>query len=256
MAVFCQLILRKIRDLCTSVSGRGRRPPKKKTSPMESKQLATRYAIFIGGLYLLALGIVLIVRSSLGTTPISSENYVLNLHTPISLGWWTFLTNLLLIGGQFWLLRGRRTRRDTVEILLQLPFSFLFTLFIDLNMALTATLRPDGYLAALGLLLCGCLIQSAGVVLELKPRVAMMSAEAFVKYAAQRYGMEFGRVKVRFDVTLVLIAVVLGLLFSGRIEGVREGTVIAACITGHIVSFLNGKVMTRRTLGRLRSALK
>lgn len=223
---------------------------------MESKQLATRYAIFIGGLYLLALGIVLIVRSSLGTTPISSENYVLSLHTPISLGWWTFLTNLLLIGGQFWLLRGRRTRRDTVEILLQLPFSFLFTLFIDLNMALTATLRPDGYLAALGLLLCGCLIQSAGVVLELKLRVAMMSAEAFVKYAAQRYGMEFGRVKVRFDVTLVLIAVALSLLFSGRIEGVREGTVIAACITGHIVSFLNGKVMTRRTLGRLRSALK
>ena len=68
---------------------------------MESKQLATRYAIFIGGLYLLALGIVLIVRSSLGTTPISSENYVLSLHTPISLGWWTFLTNLLLIGAGF-----------------------------------------------------------------------------------------------------------------------------------------------------------
>ena len=59
-----------------------------------------------------------------------------------------------------------------------------------------------------------------------------------------------------FDITLVLIAVVLGLLFSGRIEGVREGTVIAACITGYIVSFLNTRVMTRRTLGRLRSALK
>ena len=109
---------------------------------------------------------------------------------------------------------------------------------------------------SLAILAAGCVVQAIGVVLEIKPRVAMMSAEAFVKYAAQRYGMEFGRVKVRFDVTLVLIAVALGLLFSGRIEGVREGTVIAACITGHIVSFLNGKVMTRRTLGRLRSALK
>ena len=99
-------------------------------------------------------------------------------------------------------------------------------------------------------------MQSVGVVLELKPRVAMMSAEAFVKYAAQRYGREFGRVKVVFDITLVLIAVVLGLLFSGRIEGGREGTVIAACITGYIVSFLNTRMMTRRTLGRLRSALK
>lgn len=223
---------------------------------MEPKQLAKRYAIFIAGLYFLALGIVLIVRSSLGTTPISSENYVLSLHTTLTLGWWTFLTNLILMGGQFWLLRGRTIRRDTVEILLQLPFSFLFALFIDLNMALTEGLVPAGYAASLALLLFGCLVQSVGVVLELKPRVAMMSAEAFVKYAAQRYGREFGRVKVVFDITLVLIAVVLGLLFSGRIEGVREGTVIAACITGYIVSFLNTRVMTRRTLGRLRSALK
>ena len=119
-------------------------------------------------------------------------------------------------------------------------------------MALTEGLVPAGYAASLALLLFGCLVQSVGVVLELKPRVAMMSAEAFVKYAAQRYGREFGRVKVVFDITLVLIAVVLGLLFSGRIEGVREGTVI----TGYIVSFLNTRVMTRRTLGRLRSALK
>lgn len=223
---------------------------------MEPKQLAKRYAIFIAGLYFLALGIVLIVRSSLGTTPISSENYVLSLHTTLTLGWWTFLTNLVFMGGQFWLLRGRTTRRDTVEILLQLPFSFLFALFIDLNMALTEGLVPAGYAASLALLLFDCLVQSVGVVLELKPRVAMMSAEAFVKYAAQRYGREFGRVKVVFDITLVLIAVVLGLLFSGRIEGGREGTVIAACITGYIVSFLNTRVMTRRMLGRLRSALK
>lgn len=181
---------------------------------------------------------------------------MLSLHTTLTLGWWTFLTNLIVMGGQFWLLRGRTTRRDTVEILLQLPFSFLFALFIDLNMALTEGLVPAGYAASLALLLFGCLVQSVGVVLELKPRVAMMSAEAFVKYAAQRYGREFGRVKVVFDITLVLIAVVLGLLFSGRIEGVREGTVIAACITGYIVSFLNTRVMTRRTLGRLRSALK
>ena len=80
------------------------------------------------------------------------------------------------MGGQFWLLRGRTTRRDTVEILLQLPFSFLFALFIDLNMALTEGLVPAGYAASLALLLFGCLVQSVGVVLELKPRVAMMSA--------------------------------------------------------------------------------
>lgn len=63
-------------------------------------------------------------------------NYVLSLHTPLTLGAWTFLVNLLLIAGQFWFVRDRMTRRRTVEILLQLPFSFLFGFFIDLNMAL------------------------------------------------------------------------------------------------------------------------
>ncbi len=103
------------------------------------------------------------------------------------------------------------------------------------------------------LLLVGCVVQAVGVVLEIKPRVAMMSAEAFVKYASQRYNMEFGKVKVRFDVTLVLMAVILSLIFTRYVEGVREGSVIAACMTGYIVSFLNNKIMTRRMLNRLLS---
>ena len=105
-----------------------------------------RYIIFLIGLYFLSLGIVLIVTSTLGTTPISSVNYVLTLHAPISLGTATFLINVVLIIGQFWLIRaGHGTRKDRLEILLQVPFSLLFAIFIDLNMALTASLEPTSY---------------------------------------------------------------------------------------------------------------
>ena len=100
------------------------------------KKLLEKYLLFIIGLYFLAAGIVLILRSTLGTTPISSINYVLSLNTSFSLGTWTFLINLLLIAGQFWFVRDCLNRRDTIEILLQIPFSFLFGLFIDLNMNL------------------------------------------------------------------------------------------------------------------------
>lgn len=220
---------------------------------MNWKENAWRYLMFVFGLYFLSAGVVLIVRSALGTTPISSVNYVMSLNSPLSLGICTFLINMLLIVGQFWLIRERRSRQDTVEILLQIPFSFLFAAFIDLNMALTRGLVPDNYAMSLLLLLVGCVVQAVGVVLEIKPRVAMMSAEAFVKYASQRYNMEFGKVKVRFDVTLVLMAVILSLIFTRYVEGVREGSVIAACMTGYIVSFLNNKIMTRRMLNRLLS---
>lgn len=223
---------------------------------MGMKDVCKRYLVFIIGLYFLAAGIVLIIRSALGTTPISSVNYVLSLNSPLSLGTCTFLINMVLILGQFWLIRKNRTRQDIIEILLQLPFSFIFSAFIDFNMTITNSLHPESYGMSIALLLTGCMVQSIGVVLELKPKVAMMSAEAFVKYASRRYNKEFGKFKVYFDVTLVTFAILLSLLLSQCIEGVREGSLIAACITGYIVSFLNQKIMTRKTLYKLLPALK
>lgn len=216
---------------------------------MEKDSLFKRYLVFIAGLYFLAMGITLIVHSSLGTTPISSMNYVLSLNTSLSLGTWTFIVNLLMIIIQLWLARGKYgTRKDTIEILLQIPFSFIFSAFIDLNMVL---LTPSNYGMALGILLAGCFIQSIGVVLEIKPKAAMMSAEGLVKYIARRCNKEFGNVKVYVDITLVSLAILISLAFTMRIEGVREGSVIAACITGYIVNFLNHKIMTRKMLYRL-----
>lgn len=130
---------------------------------MKIKGILSRYLIFIAGLYFLAVGIiVLIIRSTLGTTPISSVNYVLSLNSPLSLGTCTFIVNMLLILGQFRLIRKEKSRQDTIEILLQLPFSFLFSAFIDFNMDLTSQLHPSGYGAAVALLLTGCVVQSVG----------------------------------------------------------------------------------------------
>lgn len=214
--------------------------------------MIARYGVFVLGLYFLAAGIVLIVRSALGTTPISSINYVLALNSSLSLGFWTFVVNMAMILGQFLLVGRRRTKRDTAEILLQIPFSFVFSAFIDLNMALTSWIAPVSYAMSLALLALGCVIQALGVVLEIKPHVAMMSGEGFVKYAAQRTGLEFGRMKVIFDMTLVAMAIICSLILSHTVEGIREGTLIAAIVTGFIVTFLNTRIITRRNLGRLR----
>ena len=218
---------------------------------MKNNGLLTRYAIFVIGLFFLSAGVALIVRSSLGTTPISSVNYVVSLNTPLTLGICTFIINMLLITGQFLILGSRRSRRDTIEILLQIPFSFLFGAFIDLNMWLTSSLHPSGYMMAIGILLVGCLVQSIGVVFEIKPKVAMMSAEAFVMYASRRWQKPFGKLKVAFDISLVTSAVLLSLLLSHRIEGIREGSIIAASLTGFIVTFLARHIITRHNLNRI-----
>ncbi|WP_207154705.1 YczE/YyaS/YitT family protein [Prevotella herbatica] len=217
------------------------------------KKILARYLIFTVGLYLLSLGIVLIIRSALGTTPISSLNYVVSINTSLSLGTCTFIQNLFLIVAQFWLIRGNSSRKKIFEILMQLPFSFVFGAFIDFNMYLCNNITPNSYIASIILLLIGCVVQSTAVVLEVKPNVVMMSAEGFVKYSADRYNKEFGKIKRKFDIFLVVLAVLASLMMSKHIQGVREGTVIVALITGTIVTFISQKLLTRRNYDRIRN---
>lgn len=216
------------------------------------KKWIERYIVFIIGLYFLTLGVVMIIRSSLGTSPISSLNYVVSLNTPLTLGTATFILNMILIVGQLWFVKGNTgTRRDRIEIMMQIPFSVLFSAFLDMNMLLLENFSPAGYISAFALLVTGCIIQAFGVVLELRPNVVAMSAEGFVKYASRRYSKNFGKFKVAFDVTLVLLAVVASLGFRNSIDGVREGTVIAALSVGLLVNFINNFLIARTPLRRI-----
>lgn len=215
------------------------------------KNWIIRYAVFIIGLYFLTLGVVLIIRSSLGTSPISSFSYVLSLNTPLTLGMAAFILNMILIVGQFWFLRGLGTRRDYMEILMQIPFSLLFSAFLDLNMHFFHNLTPESYGGSLVILGVGCIVQAFGVALEMKPNVVAMSGEGFVKYAARRFHKDFGRVKVMVDVGLVLLAVVTSLILAHKIIGVREGTVVAALGVGLLVTVINTWLINRIPVNKI-----
>ena len=212
------------------------------------KSTIYKYLTFILGLFFLSMGVDFIVTSALGTAPISSINYVLSLNLPLTLGTATLLFNMLIVVMELWLVRGGNNKKDIMEILLQIPFSVIFSLFIDLNMLWISNFTPINYFWSVTLLCIGCILQAIGVVFELKPNVAIMSAEGFVKYFCKRYHRNFGRVKVFFDVTLVLTAVILSLIFASRIDGIREGTLIAALSTGLLVNYFSQHLITRRNL--------
>lgn len=75
-----------------------------------------------------------------------------------------------------------------------------------------------------------------GVSLAVIADVIMNSGEAFVKAVTDRFGGNFGSVKVGFDVACVLLSVGLSLLlFEGEIVGTREGTILTALLTGLVV---------------------
>lgn len=64
-----------------------------------------RYMIFIIGLFINALGVSIITKADLGTSPISAIPYVLSLKFPFTLGQLTVIFSLLLVILQLIILR-------------------------------------------------------------------------------------------------------------------------------------------------------
>ena len=189
-----------------------------------------RYIVFLIGLFINSLGVSLITKADLGTSPISSIPYVLSLNFPFTLGQFTIVFSLLLILIQLVILR----RNFKAEHLLQIPISILFGYFIDLTMVMLFFVNPQTYLSSVVYLLIGCVILGFGVYTEVLANVAMLPGESFVRAVSSTWKTEFGSTKVAFDVSLTVIAAVLSLLFAHRLDGVREGTIIAALLVGFI----------------------
>ena len=141
-----------------------------------------RYIVFLIGLFINSLGVSLITKADLGTSPIS----------------------------------------------------ILFGYFIDLTMVILFFVDPQTYLSSVIHLLIGCVILGFGVYTEVLADVAMLPGESFVRAVSSTWKTEFGSTKVAFDVSLTVIAAVLSLIFSHRLDGVREGTIIAALLVGFI----------------------
>jgi len=198
-----------------------------------------RYIVFLIGLFVNSLGVSLITKADLGTSPISSIPYVLSLNFPMTLGQFTIFFSLFLILLQFLILR----KNFKAEHLLQIPISILFGYFIDLTMILLEFVTPHQYAAKIIYLLIGCIILGFGVYIEVLANVAMLPGESFVRAVSSTWNTEFGTTKVCFDVSMTVIAAALSFLFIYHLDGVREGTIIAALLVGFLA----------RTFGRLLS---
>lgn len=203
---------------------------------MSKKEIIKRYIIFLLGLFAMSMGISLMVKAKLGTSPISSIPYVISLKiTSVSLGTFTFIWNMILIAGQIFIL-GKRFEKYQ---LMQIPISVLFGFFVDLCKGMLYFVDPKTYIGSVFVLILGCFTLALGVSFTVLAEVVLNSGKGFVKAITIRTGQEFGIMKVAFDVSLVIISIILGFVFFGKVTGVREGTVIAAVISGFIIRFFN-----------------
>ena len=211
----------------------------------DKTELIKRYIFLLVGLFVNGLGVSFITKAGLGTSPITSIPYTLSLGFTPTVGMFTLVFNIFLVILQVILLR----RNFQLQNLLQLPIIALFSFFIDLTMSLLGFMQPETYAMKVVSLIVGCLILGFGVFMEMVANVAMLPGEATVRAVSDVFSTDFGKTKIAFDSSMTIIAAILSFIMFKHLDGVREGTIVAAILVGFIARLF------KKYIGRIEKIL-
>ena len=198
-----------------------------------------QHVLLFMALCIMTLGIALCVKSMLGASVISVLPYVFHdagtegLTPPLTIGLYTFLMNALLVVGQVGVLR---RQFDPVQ-LFQLLVGLVFGMLIDLNLYFLSWLQPVAIWEKAVSQLAGCTILAAGISLEVRCGSVTMPGEGFPVALSKVMGIEFPKVKIAVDISLVLLGVVFSDLFFGKWQWhiIGVGTLFAMYYVGWVV---------------------
>ncbi len=199
-----------------------------------------QHVLLLVSLCVMTLGVAVCVRSMLGSSVISTLPYVFEtagkrqLGVPqLTIGQYTYVMNGVLVLGQILVLR----RRFEPVQLFQLLVGFVFGSLIDVNMSLTSWLVPATLVEKIVSQVAGCTILGLGIAVEVRCGSVTMPGEGFPVAVSSVTGIEFPKVKIAVDVSLVVLAVVFSYVFFGAWQWyiVGIGTLFAMVYVGMVV---------------------
>lgn len=202
--------------------------------PQNTSHIISRSATLILGLATLAFGVVLSIRSQLGTSPVSSVPYALSYIVPLSVGTLTIILHSFMILLQYLSLRKQFHWTRCLQLLVGMTMG----IFIDLMLMWTSAWHMDHYLGQLFMCLMSCIFTAVGICLIIKADLINLAIEGFYQVISLKYGISFSRCKTIGDILMVLFAMLSALVFTQQVIGVREGTVITALMVGIMIKWI------------------
>lgn len=198
-----------------------------------------QHFLLLISLFIMTLGVVVCVRSHLGSSVISVLPYVFEsaglqgMVPKLTIGQYTYIMNGILVLGQILVLR----RQFQPVQLFQLLIGFIFGTLIDINMFLTTWLAPSALWLQLVTQLAGCSILGVGIALEVRCGSVTMPGEGFPVAISKVTKIEFPKVKIFVDTTLVTLGVIASFVMFGAWQWhiVGVGTLFAMFYVGFAV---------------------
>ncbi len=110
----------------------------------------------------------------------------------------------------------------------------------DFSCMLISGIRANSYVVQFGLMILSCFVLGLGIWIQFKGNVAMLPGEAMNRAFHEVTGKRYENIKIFFDVLYIAASAIISFLFIGKLEGVREGSIIAALLVGNIIKMYNG----------------
>ena len=206
-------------------------------------ELVRRYVVFLISLFFIAFGTSLAIRANLGSSPISCPPYIWSLipGSPLTMGEYIICIQVLLILTQIILLKKNYQPLQ----LLQLVVSLFFGFYTDLTMWMTIPMQFDstvlGYCIRFVELCLGGAIMAFGIALEVHCDVLLLAYEGFFLAVSKTFNIEFGKVKIASDTSMVVIVIICCFIFFGRWnwELIGVGTLFSMFYVGFMVRLFN-----------------
>ena len=212
------------------------------------KQVIKNYALFLIGLFIASMGVALSAKAGLGTSPVASVPYSVSLvNHALTFGWWLNMWSVLQIAVQIALLR---KKCKPVEIIIQTVLAFVYGYLTDFSCKLISGLQANSYIMQFALMILSCFVLGFGIWIQFKGGVAMLPGEAMNRAISEVTSKKYENIKIFFDVLYIVVAAAICFIFIGKLEGVREGSIIAAVFIGNIIKLYNSlyNKLTRKKL--------
>lgn len=188
---------------------------------------ANRIAIYICGIFLLALGGVLAIKSNLGASPVSSLPLSISKVTSISLGRAAAILFIIYVGIQILILR----RDFKIVQLLQIIFAILFGQIMNFFNAII-NINVDSFYIRIVICILSFFITAFGVTFTITANIVPVAPDGLAQVISKK-------AKIYFDCVVVALSVGILLINNKGLDGLGIGTVLSALLVGRIVAYIN-----------------
>ncbi len=208
--------------------------------------LPRRIILFVVSLFFVALSLRLSILAGLGTAPGAAFALAMSKIVGMEVSFWVLMVNLLCVAVQIIVLG----RKFNPLQLVQVPASLLFSLFVLYVDPLVNWWIAPNYIVRLIQLLISIFFGALGVLCVVKAGIIRMPMECMFLALQTKINLKIGTMKIIYDVIWLVAALALsffhllpkgGITFKSftDLAGIREGTFIAAFLTGLCMNILD-----------------